>query len=66
MDTSVTRSSEFAGLAQKTLSLAFALCEHRLAARKGEPSPELHALSAAALSLEKAVAVFIAVERLTK
>ena len=66
MDTSSVRSSEFAGLAQKLVSLACALCERRLAARKSEPSPELHALSAAAVALDKAVAAFIAAERLGK
>lgn len=58
--------TEFEEQAQKTVSLAFALCESRVMARKGPPSPELHALSAAALSLEKAVAAFIATERFSK
>lgn len=67
MDTSVAVCpKEFEKQAQKTVSLAFALCERRLAARKSKPSLELHALSAATLALDKAVAAFIAAERLSK
>lgn len=67
MDMSVAlSSSEFSKQAQRTVSMAFALCESRLQAKGSQLSPELRALSAAALSLEKAVAVFIAAERLSK
>lgn len=58
--------TEFEDQAQKMVSLAFALCEIRLAGKKSGPSPELRALSAAALALDKAVAAFIAAERLSK
>ena len=58
-------SAEFTMQAQKTVTLAFALCESRIRANGGMTA-ELRALSAAALSLEKAVAVFIAAEHLSK
>ena len=67
MEMSVALSfSEFSKQSQTTVSMAFALCESRLQAKGSPPSPELRALSAAALSLEKAVAAFIAAERLSK
>ena len=64
--TSAVCPTEFTKQAQKVVSMAFALCENRIMAKKGHSSSELRALSAAALSLEKAVAVFIAAERLSK
>lgn len=59
-------SSEFEAQAQKIVSLAFALCESKRKAAKGNMNVELKALSAATLSLEKAIAAFIAVEHLFK
>lgn len=57
-------SSEFEEQAHKTVALAFTLCEERIKANKGDMTPELKLLSAAALSLEKVVAVLVAAERL--
>ena len=57
-------SAQFVRQAQKTVSLTFALCEKRIHANKCDMTPELKALAAAALSLEKAVTVFIEVEKL--
>ena len=45
--------TEFEEQAKQTVSLACALCEIRVMARKGLPSLELRALSAAVVSLEK-------------
>jgi len=59
-------SSEFEAQARRMVSLTFALTESRIHANKCCITPELRALSAAALSLEKAIAAFIAVERLCK
>lgn len=59
-------SSDFEGQAQKTVSLAFELCENRIKANNGKITPELMVLSAAALSLEKVVAVLVATERLCR
>lgn len=59
-------SSEFEALSQKTVSLAFVICESRIKANQCEITPQLKALSAAALSLEKAVAAFIAAAKLCK
>ena len=59
-------SSEFEEQARKTVSLAFDLCETRIKAHKGEPTPELKLLAAAALSLEKVVAVLVAAERVCR
>ena len=59
-------SREFEQQAQKTVSLAFALCEERLKASKGKLTPELHVLTAAALSLEKVVAVLVAANNLSE
>ncbi len=58
--------SEFEAQAQKIVSLAYALCESRITANNGAITLRLRALSAATVSLEKAVAVFMAVERLSK
>lgn len=44
--------------------LQFALCEKRLASHAGRPTPEHQALAAAALTLQKAIATFLAVEKL--
>ena len=62
--TAVIRSSEVEALAQKTVSLAFAMCESRIKANQCTITPELQALSAAVLSLEKAVTTFIAAANL--
>jgi hypothetical protein len=59
-------SSEFEAQAIKTVSLAFELCESRIKANQGNITPELKLLSAAALSLEKVIAVLVAAERLCK
>lgn len=59
-------SSEFEALSQETVSLAFAICESKIKANQCEITPQLKALSAAALSLEKAVAAFIAAAKLCK
>lgn len=59
-------SAEFEEQAKKTVSLAFALCERKIAMNNGKTTPELKLLSAAALSLEKVVAVLIAAERICK
>lgn len=57
-------ASEFEAQAQKTVALAYALCEDRIKAKEGNVTPELKVLSAAALSLEKVVAVLVAAERI--
>ena len=44
--------------------LLFALCEKRIAAHAGKPSPEHLALAASAMTLQKAIAAFLAVEKL--
>jgi hypothetical protein len=44
--------------------LLFALCEKRLAADAEKPSPEHLALAASAMTLQKAIAAFLAVEKL--
>lgn len=44
--------------------LLFALCEKRLMANAGKPSPEHLALAASAMTLQKAIAAFLAVEKL--
>ncbi|MDL2315606.1 hypothetical protein LJC59_00790 [Desulfovibrio sp. OttesenSCG-928-A18] len=59
-------SAEFEEQAIRTVALAFELCESRIHANKGDVTPELKLLSAAALSLEKVVAVLVAAERLCK
>jgi len=59
-------SSEFEEQARKTVSLAFELCESRIKASEGDLTLELKVLAAAALSLEKVVAVLIAAERLCR
>lgn len=60
------RPTEFEAQAQKTVSLAYAVCEDHIAANKCQMTPALKSLSAAALSLEQAVRAFIAAERLFK
>ena len=62
--TALIRSSEFEALAQETVSLALVICERRIKANQCKITPELKALSAAALSLEKAVTTFIAAANL--
>lgn len=62
----VACSSKFEAHARKTVSLAFALCENRIKTDKGNATPELKAMSAAMLSLEKAIDAFIAAERLSR
>lgn len=57
-------SQEFEQQAQETVSLAFALCEERIRANRGKLTPEIHVLTAAALSLEKVVAVLVAANNL--
>lgn len=64
--TAAVRSSEFEARLHKAVSLAFILCESRIKANKCNITPELRALSAAALSLEKAVAAFIDAANLCK
>jgi len=44
--------------------LLFALCEKRLASHAGKPTPEHIALAASAMTLQKAIAAFLAVEKL--
>ena len=65
-DPSAIRLFEFEIQAQKTIAMAIAICEERLKGNKFNVTPELKTLSTAALSLEKAIAVFIAAERLRK
>lgn len=50
--TAAVRSSEFYAKLQETVSLAFTVCENRIKAKKYAITPELTALSAAALSLK--------------
>lgn len=64
--TAAAYSSEFEVQAQRTVSMAFGLCEERIEKNKGVMTPELKILAAAALALEKAAAVFIATEPLCK
>lgn len=64
--TTAVCSSEFEAQAQKTVSAAFALCESKRKTDRGNLTAELRALSAAALSLEKAIAAFIAARHLFK
>lgn len=44
--------------------LMFALCERRLKADTGKPTAEHLALAATAMTLQKAIAAFLAVEKL--
>jgi len=44
--------------------LLFALCEKRISAHAGSPTPEHLALAASAMTLQKAIAAFLAVEKL--
>ena len=44
--------------------LLFALCEKRIASHAGRPTLEHLALAASALTLQKAIAAFLAVEKL--
>ena len=62
----VVCSLEFKAQAQKFISLALTLCERRIEENDYHITPESKALSAAFLSLERAVAAFIATERLLK
>ena len=64
--TAATYPSEFEVQALSTVSMAFALCEKRIKENKGVMTPELKILAAAALALEKTVAVFIAADPLCK
>lgn len=59
-------SLEFETQARKIVSLAFALCESHITAGNNNMSPELKALSAAMLALEKSIDAFIATERLSR
>jgi len=44
--------------------LLFALCEKRISAHAGKPAQEHLALAASAVALQKAIAAFLAVEKL--
>ena len=50
--------------ARELTRLLFILCEKRLAAHTGKPTPEHLALAASAVTLQKAIAAFLAVEKL--
>ena len=50
--------------AREMTSLIFALSEKRIKAHPGLPPPELTALAASAMSLQKALAAFLAIEKL--
>ncbi|CAK7041832.1 MAG: hypothetical protein DELT_02858 [Desulfovibrio sp.] len=50
--------------ARELTRLMFAFCEKRLAANTGMPTPEHLALAATAVSLQKSIAAFLAVEKL--
>lgn len=54
---------EYKEQARKIVTLTYALCEEKLAASKtkGETSPELKALAASALSVERALITFMAI-----
>lgn len=60
------RPAKFESQAQETVSLAYAICEGRIAENKCHMTPALKTLAAAALSLEQAVRAFIAAEHLSK
>ena len=50
--------------ARELTSRMFALSEKRVMAHKGMPTPEFLSLAASALLLQKAIAAFLAVEKL--
>lgn len=50
--------------ARELTRLLFSLCEKRLMANVGKPSSEHLALAASAMTLQKAIAAFLAVEKL--
>jgi hypothetical protein len=50
--------------ARELTSQMFALSEKRIKAHHGMPTPELRALAASAMALQKAIAAFLAVEKL--
>ena len=50
--------------ARELTRLLFELCEKRLMATAGKPSPEHLALATAAMALQKAIAAFLAIEKL--
>ena len=50
--------------AREMTSLIFALSEKRIKAHPGLPTPELTALAASAMSLQKALAAPLAIEKL--
>ena len=51
---------------QEVTSLMFALCEERIRSTRANPSPLLLALATSALTVEKTVATFLAVARISK
>ncbi len=63
---SVVLSVEFKAHAQKFITMAFFLCENRLAEslEKEETSPESKALTAAVMSVKTSITAFIALEDL--
>ena len=64
--TAATNVSQFTTQAQKTLSLAIEICENRINANNCHITPELRVLSAAVVSLDKAIIAFGEAERLFK
>ena len=60
------RLSELEHKIREVTSLIFALCEERIRASRAKPSPLPFALAASALAVEKAVAAFLAVARISE
>lgn len=52
--------------AQELIHMAFMFCEQKMKSCDETNSPEIKALAAAALSLEKAVLAYIAIKRISK
>ena len=59
-----SKNMGFEDKAQELIHLVFLRCEKRLAANSVRHSPEHLALAASALALQKAIAAFLAVEKL--
>lgn len=62
----VVQASDFEAKARTIVSLAFSICEAQIKTANGNITPELKAMTAAMLLLEKAVETFVAVERISK
>lgn len=63
-ESAATSSAGLEKRAQELVSIVFTLCEKHLLAHASKPSPEHLALTASAMTLQKAITTFLAVEKL--